>query len=116
MEGAGAFVCGEETALIASMEGKRGMPMHPKPPFPAASGLFRKADHHQQRRDSGQRCRWSCANGGGGLRRGYGTAPAKAPRPSALTGHVANTGLIEVPLGSTLREIIFDIGGGVVKR
>jgi NADH-quinone oxidoreductase subunit F len=110
MEGAGAFVCGEETAMIASIEGKRGMP-EPKPPYPAENGLF------------------SCPtvinnvetlasvplifNEGAEVFRSVGTQKSPGTKTFALTGHVVNTGLIEVPFGSTLRQIIFDIGGGV---
>jgi NADH-quinone oxidoreductase subunit F len=110
MEGAGAFVCGEETALIASIQGNRGMPS-PKPPFPAEKGLWgfptvinnvetlatiplimqKGASHFNK----------------------IGTPNSPGTKTFALTGHVANTGLIEVPFGSTLREIIFNIGGGV---
>ena len=111
MEGAGAFVCGEETALIASIEGCRGMP-RPKPPFPAQSGL------------------WGCPTvinnvetlasvpaiilKGAKEFRSLGTEGSPGTKTFALTGHVANTGLIEVPFGTTLRRIIFDIGGGVI--
>jgi NADH-quinone oxidoreductase subunit F len=110
MEGAGAFVCGEETALIASIEGRRGMPM-PKPPFPAECGLWGKP---------------TCINNVETLatvplilRDGvdkflaYGTESSPGTKTFALTGHVANTGLIEVPFGVTVREIVYDIGGGV---
>lgn len=110
-EGAGAFVCGEETALLASIEGKRGMP-RPRPPFPATSGLWGKptvinnvetlatvplimrigADQHAQ----------------------YGTERSKGSKTFALAGKVKNTGLIEVPLGTTLRHIVFEIGGGIL--
>jgi bidirectional [NiFe] hydrogenase diaphorase subunit len=108
--GAGAFVCGEETALLASIEGRRGMP-RPRPPFPAESGL------------------WGCptlinnvetfANIPPILRHGgpwfaeIGTAKSTGTKVFALAGKVANTGLIEVPMGTKLRDIIFDIGGGV---
>lgn len=110
MEGAGAFVCGEETALIASIEGLRGMP-RPKPPFPAQSGLWGKptvinnvetlATVPKIIRDKGDAFRK------------LGTEGSPGTKTFALTGHVVNTGLIEVPFGTTLREIIFDIGGGV---
>ncbi len=109
-EGAGAFVCGEETALIASIEGERGMPRS-KPPFPAIKGLFGKptlinnvetfaniplvitkgAEHYAE----------------------IGSDNSKGTKTFALTGEVNNTGLIEVPLGTTLKEIVFDIGGGI---
>lgn len=111
MEGAGAFVCGEETALMASIEGLRGMP-RPKPPFPAQSGL------------------WGCPTvinnvetlasvpmiilKGAADYRSVGTEKSAGTKTFAVTGHVANTGLIEVPFGTTLREIIFNIGGGVL--
>ncbi len=110
VEGAGAFVCGEETALIASVEGCRGMP-RPKPPFPAQSGLWGKP---------------TCINNvetlasvpivfrmGASEFKKIGVPTSTGTKTFALTGHVANTGLIEVPFGMTLREIVFDIGGGV---
>ena len=113
MEGAGAFVCGEETALIASIEGKRGMPM-PKPPFPAQSGLWGKptvinnvetlASVPYILREGAEAYR-SC-----------GTEKSPGTKTFALTGHVANTGLIEVPFGTTLREIVYNIGGGVTNN
>jgi len=113
MEGAGAFVCGEETALIASVEGKRGMPS-PKPPFPSDRGLFGKptvinnvetlstipvifemgTDEYKK----------------------IGTAAAAGTKNFSLTGHVANTGLIEVPFGETLRTIVYNIAGGVTEE
>ncbi|HNV69094.1 MAG TPA: NADH-ubiquinone oxidoreductase-F iron-sulfur binding region domain-containing protein, partial [Candidatus Ozemobacteraceae bacterium] len=110
MEGAGAFVCGEETALMASIEGQRGMP-RPKPPFPAKSGLWGKptvinnvetlASVPLILRDGAARFR------------SVGTPSSPGTKTFALTGHVANTGLIEVPFGATLREIVYNIGGGV---
>ena len=109
-EGAGAFVCGEETALIASLEGRRGMP-RPRPPFPAVSGL------------------WGCPTvinnvetlasvalifqHGAAWYAEYGTEKSKGTKTFALVGNVKRPGLVEVPLGTTLREMIFDIGGGV---
>ncbi len=108
--GAGAFVCGEETSLIASIEGGRGTP-RPRPPFPAESGL------------------WGCptlinnvetlaniapiVNRGATWFSGIGTEKSKGTKVFALTGQVQNTGLIEVPMGISLREIVFDIGGGL---
>jgi bidirectional [NiFe] hydrogenase diaphorase subunit len=108
--GAGAFVCGEETALIASVEGKRGNP-RPRPPYPAESGL------------------WGCptlinnvetfANVAPILRKGgdwfgsIGTEKSKGTKVFALTGQIKNSGLIEVPMGTTLRDIVFKIGGGI---
>ncbi|MDD4098999.1 MAG: SLBB domain-containing protein, partial [Lentisphaeria bacterium] len=110
MEGAGAFVCGEETALIASIEGKRGMPT-PKPPFPAQSGLWGKptiinnvetlATVPLILRD------------GVAAFRADGTELAPGTKTFALTGHVLNTGLIEVPMGTTLRHVVENVGGGV---
>jgi len=109
-EGAGAFVCGEETALIASLEGRRGMP-RPRPPFPAVSGL------------------WGCPTvinnvetlasvglifqNGAAWYAEYGTEKSKGTKTFALVGNVLRPGLVEVPLGTTLRKMIFDIGGGV---
>ena len=108
--GAGAFVCGEETALIASIEGKRGQP-RPRPPYPAEVGL------------------WGCPTlinnvetfsnvapiirKGSGWFAGIGTGKSKGTKVFALAGRVNHTGLIEVPMGITLREIIFEIGGGI---
>ncbi|MGL6225328.1 MAG: NADH-ubiquinone oxidoreductase-F iron-sulfur binding region domain-containing protein [Thermoguttaceae bacterium] len=113
MEGAGAFVCGEETALIASVEGKRGMPM-PKPPFPAQSGLYGKptvinnvetlASIPYILREGAEKYK------------SVGTAKSPGTKTFALTGHVMNTGLIEVPFGATLREIVYEIGGGVTNN
>jgi len=108
--GAGAFVCGEETALIASIEGKRGTPQ-PRPPYPAQSGLWDKPTLINNVE--------TYANVPPILRRGgawyaaMGTAKSKGTKVFALTGRVKNTGLIEVPMGMTLREIVFDIGGGM---
>lgn len=108
--GAGAFVCGEETALIASIEGQRGMP-RPKPPFPVHVGLWGKPTVINNVE--------TLANIPAILNRGaewfasYGTETSKGTKVFALTGKVKNTGLIEVPMGITLREIIYDIGGGI---
>jgi NADH:ubiquinone oxidoreductase subunit F (NADH-binding)/(2Fe-2S) ferredoxin/Pyruvate/2-oxoacid:ferredoxin oxidoreductase delta subunit len=108
--GAGAFVCGEETALIASIEGKRGMPRS-KPPFPVQKGLFGKPTVINNVETLAnipyiitKGAEWFAS---------YGTESSKGTKVFALTGKVKNTGLIEVPLGITLREIIFDIGGGI---
>ena len=108
--GAGAFVCGEETALIASIEGERGEP-RPKPPFPANSGVWGKP---------------TCVNNvetyanipqiilnGAKWYNSIGTKTSKGTKVFALAGQVNNVGLVEVPMGTTLREIIFDIGGGI---
>ena len=113
MEGAGAFVCGEETALIASIEGKRGMP-RPKPPFPAQSGLWGKPTVINNVE--------TLASVPGIFYKGpeqyksVGTEKSPGTKTFALTGHVANTGLIEVPFGTTLREIVYNIGGGVTNN
>ncbi|GJQ31861.1 MAG: NADH dehydrogenase [Ignavibacteriaceae bacterium] len=111
MEGAGAFVCGEETALISSIEGKRGMP-NPKPPFPAQSGLFGKPTIINNVETLAM-VPGIIRNGAAEFRQ-TGTKDSPGTKTFALTGHVVNTGLIEVPFGTTLREIIFDIGGGVI--
>ena len=109
-EGAGAFVCGEETALLASIEGERGMP-RPKPPFPANKGLFGRPTLINNVE--------TLANVPVIISRGaewfssLGTEKSKGTKTFALTGEVNNTGLIEVPMGTTLREIVFDIGGGI---
>jgi len=108
--GAGAFVCGEETALLQSIEGKRGMP-RPKPPFPAVKGLWGKPTVINNVE--------TLANVPVILTRGakwfasIGTDKSKGTKVFALTGKINNSGLIEVPMGTTLREIIFDIGGGI---
>ncbi len=111
MEGAGAFVCGEETALIASIEGNRGMPTL-KPPFPAEKGLFGKPTviNNVETLSTVP----IVLRVGAAEYKKLGTEKSKGTKTFALTGHVANTGLIEVPFGSTLREIIGDIGGGVI--
>ncbi len=109
-EGAGAFVCGEETALIASIEGERGMP-RPKPPFPANKGLFGKPTLINNVE--------TLANvpvimlKGADWFSSLGTDTSKGTKTFALTGEVNNTGLIEVPMGTTLREIVFELGGGI---
>jgi NADH-quinone oxidoreductase subunit F len=110
MEGAGAFVCGEETAMIASIEGKRGMP-GPKPPFPAQSGLWAKPTVINNVETLA--CVPLIIRDGAAKFRERGTQKSPGTKTFALTGHVANTGLIEVPFGTTLREIVFNIGGGV---
>jgi NADH-quinone oxidoreductase subunit F len=113
MEGAGAFVCGEETAMIASIEGQRGMP-RPKPPFPAQSGLWGKPTVINNVETLAQVVR--IINEGAEAFRKLGTAAAPGTKTFAVTGHVANTGLVEVPFGSTLRQVVFDIGGGITDR
>ncbi|MFW6369343.1 MAG: NADH-ubiquinone oxidoreductase-F iron-sulfur binding region domain-containing protein, partial [Myxococcota bacterium] len=110
MEGAGAFVCGEETALMASVEGKRGMP-RPKPPFPAQQGLWGKPTVINNVETLAM-VPGIIREGAASFRRA-GTNGSPGTKTFALTGHVANTGLIEVPFGTTLREIVYSIGGGV---
>ena len=111
MEGAGAFVCGEETALLASVEGKRGMPM-PKPPFPAQKGLDGKPTviNNVETLASVP----VIMREGAAAYKAVGTEKSPGTKTFALTGHVANTGLIEVPFGTTLGEIVMNIGGGVI--
>ncbi len=109
-KGAGAFVCGEETALIASIEGKRGMP-RPRPPFPANSGLFGKPTNINNVETWANVPR--LVEMGAGEYAKIGTEGSKGTKIFALAGKVVNTGLVEVPMGTTLREIIFDIGGGI---
>jgi NADH-quinone oxidoreductase subunit F len=109
-EGAGAFVCGEETALIASIEGERGMP-RPKPPFPANKGLFGRPTLINNV-ETLANVPVIVLNGADWFAK-MGTETSKGTKTFALTGEVNNTGLIEVPMGTTLREIVFDIGGGM---
>ena len=109
-EGAGAFVCGEETALIASIEGERGMP-RPKPPFPANKGLFGRPTLINNV-ETLANIPVIMLNGADWFAQ-MGTETSKGTKTFALTGDVNNTGLIEVPMGTTLREIVFDIGGGM---
>jgi len=109
-EGAGAFVCGEETALIASIEGERGMP-RPKPPFPANKGLFGRPTLINNV-ETLANIPVIMLNGADWFAK-MGTETSKGTKTFALTGDVNNTGLIEVPMGTTLREIVFDIGGGM---
>jgi NADH-quinone oxidoreductase subunit F/NADP-reducing hydrogenase subunit HndC len=108
--GAGAFVCGEETALIKSVEGSRGMPV-PKPPFPANKGLWQRPTIINNV-ETLANVPVITAKGGAWLAR-IGTEKSKGTKVFALTGKVKNSGLVEVPMGTTLREIIFEIGGGI---
>ncbi len=108
--GAGAFVCGEETALIASIEGGRGNP-RPRPPFPAISGLWGKPTLLNNV-ETYANIRHIILNGWEWFS-SIGTETSKGTKVFALSGKIKNTGLIEVPMGTTLRELIFDIGGGV---
>jgi NADP-reducing hydrogenase subunit HndC len=108
--GAGAFVCGEETALIASTEGKRGMPV-PRPPYPAVRGLW-NAPTVINNVETYANIPVIILKGGAWYAK-IGTETSKGTKVFALTGKINNTGLIEVPMGMTLREIIYDIGGGL---
>ncbi|SHE51613.1 NADH-quinone oxidoreductase subunit NuoF [Caloramator proteoclasticus] len=108
--GAGAFVCGEETALIASLEGERGMPRL-KPPFPAQSGFFGKPTNINNV-ETYANVPWIIKNGGQEFAK-YGTEKSKGTKVFALAGKIKRGGLIEVPMGMTLREVIYEIGGGI---
>lgn len=112
VRGAGAFVCGEETALIASMEGETGNPMQ-RPPFPAQSGLLGKPTNINNVET------WAnvpvIVERGAHWFAGIGTEKSKGTKVFSLVGKVKNTGLVEVPMGTTLREIVYDVGGGVRK-
>jgi len=109
-KGAGAFVCGEETALIASIEGRRGMPQ-PRPPFPAVSGLLGKPTVIQNVETLGN-LPMILRNGAKWYNQ-YGSKTSKGTKTFALAGKIERTGLVEVPLGIALKDIIFEIGGGV---
>lgn len=109
-EGAGAFVCGEETALIHSIEGDRGMPTS-RPPFPAVSGLWGKPTIINNVESLA--CVGLILQNGADWFAEYGTEQSKGTKTIALVGKVVNSGLVEVPMGISLRELIFDIGGGV---
>jgi bidirectional [NiFe] hydrogenase diaphorase subunit len=108
--GAGAFVCGEETALMASIMGKRGQPS-PRPPYPAQSGLWGKPTLINNVETYGNIA--PIINNGADWFAGIGTEKSKGTKIFALAGKVKNTGLIEVPMGITLREVVFEIGGGI---
>jgi NADH-quinone oxidoreductase subunit F len=110
--GAGAFVCGEETALMASIEGQRGMP-RARPPFPAQAGIDGKPTNINNVET------WAnvplIVKNGAGWYGEVGTADSKGTKIFSLAGKVNNTGLVEVPIGATVKEVIFDIGGGIPK-
>ena len=108
--GAGAFVCGEETALIESLEGHRGMPRL-KPPFPAQSGYWRKPSNINNV-ETFANVSWIINNGGEAFA-SMGTEGSKGTKVFAVTGKVKRSGLVEIPMGKTLRDVIFDIGGGM---
>ena len=112
-QGAGAFVCGEETALMQSIEGRRGMP-RPRPPFPALQGLWKKPtvlNNVETYANVAQ-----IVMKGGQWYADIGTETSKGTKVFALTGAVNNIGLVEVPMGTTLEEIIFKVGGGIPKK
>jgi len=111
--GAGAFVCGEETALIHSIEGKRGMP-RPRPPFPAVKGLFGKPTIINNVETLSNIP--SIIERGAEAFSSIGTKTSKGTKVFALSGKVALTGLVEIPMGTTVREIIFDIAGGILNN
>ena len=108
--GAGAFVCGEETALIESLEGNRGMPRL-KPPFPAQEGYWHKPSNINNV-ETFANVAWILNNGGAAFA-AMGTDGSKGTKVFALTGKVRRGGLVEIPMGKTLRDVIFDIGGGI---
>ena len=108
--GAGAFVCGEETALIESLEGHRGMPRL-KPPFPAQSGFWHKPSNINNV-ETFANVAWIINNGGEAFA-AMGTEGSKGTKVFAVTGKVKRSGLVEIPMGKTLRDVIFDIGGGI---
>ena len=108
--GAGAFVCGEETALIESLQGERGMPRL-KPPFPAQSGYWYKPSNINNV-ETFANVSWIILNGGDAFA-AMGTEGSKGTKVFALTGKIKKGGLVEIPMGKTLRDVIFDIGGGI---
>jgi len=112
-EGAGAFVCGEETALMASIEGRRGEP-RPRPPFPAVAGLWNKPSNVNNVKSYALTPQIILK--GADWFSGIGTPKSPGTAIFALTGQIKNTGLIEVPMGITLREIIYDVGGGIPNK
>ncbi len=112
-EGAGAFVCGEETALLASIEGKRGTP-RPRPPFPAVEGLYGKPTNINNV-ETYANIPIVIGKGADEYAK-LGTERSKGTKIFSLTGKVKNTGLVEVPIGATLREVIYNIGGGILNE
>lgn len=112
-EGAGAFVCGEETALIASVEGERGMPRK-RPPFPAESGLWRKPTNINNV-ETFANIPWIIYNNAAEYAK-YGTEKSKGTKVFALAGKINHSGLVEVPMGITIRDVIFKLGGGIPNR
>jgi len=112
-EGAGAFVCGEETALLASIEGERGMP-RPRPPFPAVKGLWQKPTNVNNV-ETFANLPMIILNGADWYTT-IGTEKSKGTKIFALSGKVKSTGLVEVPMGITVKELIYDVGGGIPKK
>ena len=110
-EGAGAFVCGEETALMCSIEGKRGMPKL-RPPYPAESGLWGKPTNINNV-ETLSNIAWIIRNGAKKYAE-FGTEKSKGTKVFALTGKIKNGGLVEVPMGMTLRDVIYKVGGGII--
>jgi len=110
-EGAGAFVCGEETALMKSIEGKRGMPTL-RPPYPAESGLWGKPTNINNV-ETYSNVAWIIRNGAKKYA-DFGTEKSKGTKVFALTGKIKNGGLVEVPMGMTLRDVIYKVGGGII--
>ncbi len=108
--GAGAFVCGEETALIASLEGERGMPRL-KPPFPAQKGYWQKPSNINNV-ETFANVTWIMSNGGAAYA-AMGTEKSKGTKVFAITGKIRKGGLVEIPMGLPLRDVIYDIGGGI---
>ena len=109
-QGAGAFVCGEETALFASIEGKRGMPRI-RPPFPAEKGLWQKPTNNNNV-ETYANVPWIIVNGAAAYA-AFGTEKSRGTKVFALAGKVAHGGLAEVPMGTTIRDLVLDIGGGI---
>lgn len=109
-EGAGAFVCGEETALIASVEGRRGMPRR-RPPYPAQSGLWGHPTVINNV-ETLANVPWIIRHGAEAFSR-YGTEKSKGTKVFALAGKIRHSGLVEIPMGTTLEELVFDVGGGI---
>ncbi|RLD31518.1 MAG: NADH-quinone oxidoreductase subunit F, partial [Bacteroidetes bacterium] len=109
-EGAGAFVCGEETALIASVEGQRGMPRK-RPPFPAASGLWKKPTNINNV-ETFANVPWIILHGAAEYAK-YGTEKSKGTKVFALAGKIKRSGLVEVPMGMSVKDVIFKLGGGI---
>ncbi len=109
-QGAGAFVCGEETALFASIEGQRGMPRI-RPPFPAEAGLWQKPTNNNNV-ETFANIPWILSQGAGAYA-AYGTEKSKGTKVFALAGRVAKGGLAEVPMGTSIEELVFKIGGGI---